>query len=143
MADTQEETKKSIFGAKPAAAGNVQELVGEVNNIARSLKSIEDKLNNLRNKTQLIDQNLLSANKKFSDEIKISEADVMEIKREVEDMREKMKLVVRELKLCAKYDEVKVLEKYIEMWNPINFVTRDEVERIVQDAIDKRWHTIE
>ena len=143
MADIQEETKKSIFGAKPAAAGNVQELVGEVNNIARSLKSIEDKLNNLRNKTQLIDQNLLSANKKFSDEIKISEADVMEIKREVEDMREKMKLVVRELKLCAKYDEVKVLEKYIEMWSPINFVTRDEVERIVQDAIDKRWHTIE
>ena len=40
------------------------------------------------------------------------------------------------IKDCAKTDDVKVLENYINLWDPIKFVTKDEVARIVEEALD-------
>ena len=44
---------------------------------------------------------------------------------------------ISELKNAAKRDEVKVLEKYINIWNPVKFVTQNEVESIVKDMLNR------
>ena len=38
----------------------------------------------------------------------------------------------------AKKDEVKTLQKYVTMWEPIKFVTENQVEEIVKDMISKK-----
>ena len=45
--------------------------------------------------------------------------------------------IVRELEETAKREEVKVLEKYINYWNPIKFVTQNEVEAIVSEILKR------
>ena len=39
---------------------------------------------------------------------------------------------------CAKKEHVKVLEKYINMWEPVNFVTKKDVEDIVKNMLKKK-----
>ena len=40
--------------------------------------------------------------------------------------------------MTANKTELKVLEKYINIWEPIRFVTHDEVERVVEQILDKK-----
>ena len=53
------------------------------------------------------------------------------------EIKDKILELVKELKTNAKRDEVKVLEKYINYWNPAKFVTQNEVEAIVKEIIKK------
>ncbi len=36
---------------------------------------------------------------------------------------------------------IKVLEKYVNMWEPLNFVTRKEVERIVREVLEEKFNS--
>ncbi|MBI2655232.1 hypothetical protein HYX06_02295 [Candidatus Woesearchaeota archaeon] len=56
----------------------------------------------------------------------------------MQEIREKLILVIKELQFAARKDEVKVLEKYINLWNPIKFVSQNEIEAIINEVIDKR-----
>ncbi|MBI4448282.1 hypothetical protein HY643_04840, partial [Candidatus Woesearchaeota archaeon] len=38
----------------------------------------------------------------------------------------------------AKKENVKVLEKYINLWNPLNFVTREEAKRIAKEVLEEK-----
>jgi len=33
---------------------------------------------------------------------------------------------------------VESLKKYIELWEPLNFVTREEVEKIVKESLEEK-----
>jgi len=41
----------------------------------------------------------------------------------------------QEIKETAKLEDVKVLENYVNLWNPIQFVTRQEVEKLIKRAL--------
>ena len=49
--------------------------------------------------------------------------------------------LVREMEEAATRDEVKILEKYINFWNPVKFVTQNEVEALVKEIIKKQKDT--
>ncbi|MBN1157065.1 hypothetical protein JXA85_05580 [Candidatus Woesearchaeota archaeon] len=112
------------------------QISNELNNVSRRVRIMEERYINLRRKTQVTDQNMLLNNRKLSTEIKMVADDVKEVKRELADIQTKMKLIVKELKECAKKEEMIVVQKYIDMWEPINFVTRNEVEKMVKEIID-------
>ncbi len=112
------------------------QISNELNNASRRVRIMEERYINLRRKTQVTDQNMLLSNRKLSNEIKIVADDIKEAKREISDMQTKMKLVVKELRECAKKEEMIVVQKYIEMWEPINFVTRNEVEKTIREILE-------
>lgn len=111
---------------------NIPQITAALNDISRAVRTIEDKQYNLRKKVQLDAQNMLAANKKAFDEIKVINSDVSEIKREIEDIKAKILLVIQELKLTAKIEDVKVLQRYLELWEPAGFVTRGELDRVLE-----------
>lgn len=80
---------------------------------------------------------MLSSNKKFSGDIKSINDALHEIKKLIAEVNDHMRQVVEELKRGAKKEEVRVLQKYIEMWEPVNFVTRNEVEKIIREILDE------
>lgn len=119
--------------AAPSAPSDV---IMQLSGMNSRLRILEEGYINLRKKVQVSDQNMLSSNKKLAEEIKTINADVLDIKHEIADVKEKMLEVIKELKSCAKEEDVKVLEKYIELWQPLNFVTRNEVKKIVKEILD-------
>ncbi|MFC1691129.1 hypothetical protein ACFL0W_03010 [Nanoarchaeota archaeon] len=128
-----------FFGKHPSptasSMGNMAELAAEVNAISRHLRVLEERYDNLRKKTQVTDQNMLSANKTMNTEIKAIDSDVQDFRKEFDDMKENLRLIVKELKQTAKSEDVKTLEKYLELWQPVQFVTRKQVEMIVRGIL--------
>ena len=70
--------------------------------------------------------------KSLNIEVKTINEDIKEVKESVESLKNTMKDVVKELKLFAKKEQVKILEKYINMWNPLNVVTEEEVIELIK-----------
>ncbi|MBT5023308.1 hypothetical protein HOK51_07310 [Candidatus Woesearchaeota archaeon] len=149
MQQNQQPQKKggfSLFGgakSNPAAAQAPQINVGaELNNLSRRLVTIEERYTNLRKKTQVTDQNMLTNNKKIITEIAAANEELKEFKRELEEIVSKMRIMVRELKDCAKRNEVQSLAKYVDLWNPIEFVTRGTVIKMVRDEVSDQFRDL-
>ncbi|MBW2965674.1 hypothetical protein KY342_01060, partial [Candidatus Woesearchaeota archaeon] len=89
----------------------------------------------LNRKAQVTESNIVNERKRFITEIKTINSDIVELKKEIEGMKNKMDLIVNELQNFASKDEVDVMKKYIEFWEPVNFVTRNEVEKIIKEKL--------
>ncbi len=114
------------------------DLIGELAAINRTIRTVEDKIDNLRRKVQVIEKNMLQSDKKLFTEMRTTESDLSELKHELEDFRDKMKLLVKEIKLTATKEELTVLQKYISFFEPMNFVTKRDVKREIEEALFER-----
>lgn len=105
-------------------------------NLSRRLRVLEERYLNLRKKTALTDTNMLKHSQDTSREFKLLGEEVTSVRKDLIDLKDKMKLFVRELKNCATSEEVGIIKNYLEYWDPVEFVTRREVKKIVEDAVE-------
>lgn len=106
--------------------------------VSRRIKVLEEGMNNLRKKVLVNEQNDLNRYKKILTEEKATLDEVNELKQEIENINRLIKEVISELRSGARREDVEVLKKYIDMWNPINFVTEETVEKMIDDKIGKQ-----
>ncbi len=102
------------------------------------IRGIESKVNNIRRELDIIKQDTSNKQEKISKELKTLHDDLMELKRDREKTNQKMDLIVKELKITAGKEELQTLKKYIDYWNPMNFVTQRDVERVVEEKISSK-----
>ena len=117
---------------------DISVISNEVANLSRSVRTLEERTANLLRKSQLEEQNMLSSNKKVSGEMKSITDNIHELKKELGEINDHMHQIVEELKRCSKKEEIRVLQKYIDMWEPVNFVTRNEVEKIMTEILEQK-----
>lgn len=104
--------------------------------LLRRIRMLEERSASITSRLQLSEQGMLASQRKAHGDIKAIFGELTEIKKGMNELREKFLLLVRELQGTAKKEELDVLAKYISYWEPLNFVTRDEVEKLVQDAVE-------
>ena len=104
------------------------------------VKGLESKVNNLLRETDSVKNDLLRKNQDLRKEVKTLSSDLLELKQAHEKTVTTMDLVIKELKQTAGKEEVMVLQKYMELWNPLNFVTQKDVERAVDTKLLEREH---
>ena len=109
----------------------------QLNELIRRLKILEERYTNLQTRSQLTEQNMLSRNRSFATEIKTIISDIHEIKREVEEIKNRILMIIKELQASARKEELKILERYVNMWEPVKFVTHNEVEEVVKEILAK------
>ncbi len=130
--------KKGIFGKQQQEAPDMSGITSDVNTLSRRLRLLEEGFANLRRFFQVTEENIIAKNKHYSAEIKTVTSDITEIRKEIQELKDKLLLVIRELQTVARKEEVKVLEKYINLWNPVKFVSQNEIESIINEVLDKR-----
>ncbi len=132
-------TFSNLFGGheKKGPAPEVVSMRHDINSLSRRIRELEERAQNLRKKVQMTDYTQMNQNKRYQQEIKVINSEINDLRHIMNDLDNKMLLLIKELRMCAKKEDVKVLNKYIGMWEPINFVTRKEVENIVRDAIEE------
>ena len=131
--------KKGMFGKSQQSEGS--DLTGmnsELNSLSRRLRLIEESSANLRRFFQVTEENTITRNKHYSAELKTINSDISEIRKEMQEIREKLLLVIKELQTVARKEDVRVLEKYINLWNPVKFVSQNEIEGIIDEVLEKR-----
>ncbi|MEM4267689.1 MAG: hypothetical protein QXK37_02565 [Candidatus Woesearchaeota archaeon] len=134
------ETDKGGFSLfkKNNASENAQfsDLISQIKDASRRLRVIEERYASLRKNIQVNEQNMLAESKKFQAEIKAINSDITEIKRILLEMKEEMRMIVLEVKESVKKEELKILERYINLWEPVHFVTIQEIDKYVRSSIE-------
>ena len=72
--------------------------------------------------------------------VKLLTDEVSELKSQLSEIKDEMKLIISELKATAKKEDVEMLDKYINLWEPLNFVTQRDVDIIVKRALENAMH---
>ena len=132
--------KKGLFTIggkkKPESQGpKITDVLTQISSVSRRLVTLEERHTNLDRKIQVTDKNMLSENKRTHEEIRLINSDILEIKKGLNELTEKVDLIINEIKTLASKEEFEVLKKYVEYWEPLNFVTRKEVEKLVNEKI--------
>lgn len=91
-------------------------------------KDLESTFDTLTEKFEFLDHNNIENFKKIFNEFKAFKSELRETKADIQKLTQQNQKIVKQLKLTAQVDEVKKLEKYIDLWDPLNFVTRDELK---------------
>ena len=130
----------SLFAKKPAPAptGPSPEMARNITTISRRVRMLEERYENLRRKTQLLEDNLMSAQKKLFAEIRATTEDIVNFKEKIKDTQSKMLMLINEIHLLAKKEDVEVLKKYVDMLDPLKFVNRQQVEKICHSILDEK-----
>ncbi|MCK4589781.1 MAG: hypothetical protein KAT77_05015 [Nanoarchaeota archaeon] len=123
---------KKLFGKKPAPPPAPAIDAVQINN---RLGLVEEKLTNLNKKFEVLEKNMLDGFKKINSDLRSFDSEVLDIKREVNGIKQKLDLVIKELKMTAGKDELNTIQKYLDLWNPVKFATRDYVEKIIDEKL--------
>ena len=127
------------FGSQKAPSGpDLSGVTSDINSMSRRLKLLEEGITNLRRFFQVTEENMIAKNKHYSAELKTVNSDISEIRKEISEIKDKMMLVIKELQSVARKEEVKVLERYINLWNPVKFVSQNEIEDIINEVLERR-----
>jgi len=133
--------KKGIFGGSKPAPGPSPEVMGlteQINGLAARIRVSEERFNELRKKMLFIEQNMLSNHKKAIGELKVSNEEIDELRHKLVDVEDRIITVIKELRLTARKSDMDVMKRYIELWDPVKFVTADFAEKIAREVVDER-----
>ena len=109
----------------------------QLNEIATKLKLLEERYGVLRKKSQLSEQNLVELDKEQFSELRIVQERVTDLKRQVKTVLEQVSALSDEMQGFVKKEEFVPLQRYVELWQPIDFVTRKEVNSFLRKRFSK------
>lgn len=113
-----------IIGKTP----EMEAIMKNLSEIASNLRVLEDKYSNLRKKIQLTDQTILEMQKNLFKEKKLLTEELTESKMKLQELMDDLSNMKSELKDTVKINDLKVLDRYLDLWEPLQYVTRKEVE---------------
>jgi hypothetical protein len=105
----------------------IEQVASIITDLDRRLRILEERYSNVRKKLQLTDQNILESERGFVKELRVVNDDTLKLRKQVNDYSEKISIFDDEINQAAKKTDVKLIEKYLDLWNPRNFVTRKEL----------------
>ena len=133
------EEKKGFFTKAPEPSASFSpDMTDQMRNLSRRLRVLEERYANQRKNMQVMEHNMLNDSKKLQTQMHSLQTDFDELKKQIYDLKQKFDLIAADLADTAKREDVIVLEKYINLWEPLNFVTRNEVERIVEFVLENK-----
>ncbi len=102
------------------------------------IRILENKQNTLTERLLIVNQNMIEEYKKLIKELKILSQDMTQSKGDIDHVHEVIKNIVKDMSVFAKKEEIKILEKYMNMWDIFNFVTDDQLNERLKDYPKKK-----
>ncbi|HDP73951.1 MAG TPA: hypothetical protein ENN46_03300 [Candidatus Woesearchaeota archaeon] len=113
-------------------------LAGNLENINRRLKLNEEKTNLLSRKFELMEQNFVNFQRKNDALTKSTNEELTEFRKELEEIKEVLIKIKDDMKKVAKKQETDALKKYLQLWNPVQFATREDVLMMIERRINEK-----
>lgn len=133
--EESQQQKKGLFSHKQQPQKQEEFPSVDMGSLQRRLRSAEEAITNMRHIVQVTDENMLVKHRHFLTEFKTLTSDLNEIRQDLQDLREKLRLVMKEMQNVARKQDVQVIERYVNMWDPMKFVTHGELEMVVKEVV--------
>lgn len=124
--------------AKSPAASQDPHTVSQVASIAARIKIAEERYANLQRRNRLTEESLLSFEKDTRAQIRAIGHQVNDLRKKISEIGTRVDAMTGEMESIAKKHELAVVERYLDLWQPVQFVTREEAKRLIQDAVTRR-----
>ena len=108
-----------------------------LNNLNGRMRLLEERFMQLRENLELLNENLMEERKDVLKRVKNIDNEIKNLKKENLELTNTINHIIKEVGLFARKDSVRVLEKYISMWDPLKFTTEDDVKKIIRAQIKK------
>jgi len=118
---------------KKAPATSVQAPNSEVAKLYTWVKALEIKINKLTREFDLLKNDSIRRNNNLKKDVKHFSEELINLKDKQSDNDQKIGTIISELRRTAGIEQVDVLKKYIEFWNPMNFVTQNDLDRLFEE----------
>jgi len=102
-----------------------------VNELTNRIRILEAKQSLFSEKLLVMNQNMIEEYKRIVEDNKKLNLTIDVLNEDIGNMKNVMRHLTQEASNFAKKEDVKVLEKYINLWNPLNFVTENDVLRMI------------
>ncbi len=106
--------------------------------IDRRLRLLEDRYSNLRKQLQFYEESALRDKQKITEEIKATDGQLSDLNHEIQQLRERLLELVKEISECARSEDLKAVEKYVDIWEPIKFLTVEEAKKMIDEYFGKK-----
>lgn len=123
---------------QPVSPELFEKLAKDVNTTAANLRIMEERYALMRNKSQLSEQSIIDLDRGMTNDIKLLSDDMTELKHELRDIMDKVRLIDQEMRNLVDKNEFRVIERYVDMWQPMSFVTRNELNKLLADKQQKK-----
>ena len=110
----------------------------QFSNLISRFRLIEDRQSNLQRKMHLMEENMLTSARDTRTELKLLHDELTELKRTIKGFEEFIEKVSSSLEDLATREEVKLIERYVNLLDPTNFISRKQLEREVERAVEER-----
>jgi phosphoenolpyruvate carboxylase len=105
------------------------------------IRILEGKYTLFGERLLVINQNMVEEYRKLMKETKLINHDIQQIRQDIFNLKDILTNITKEMALFARNDKLKVLEKYINFWNPLHFMTEEDVIRIIRREHGKERST--
>ncbi len=126
---------KTLFGKKPTVEEKPEIDNSISNNINRRIRVLEERFQNLAKKQQVTEENMLETNKDHETQLKRLTQEVEDLSKKYLALRDRLQDMGHEIDSKAAQQEFLVVKKYLELWKPVNFVSEQTVERLINEKL--------
>ncbi|RLE47054.1 hypothetical protein DRJ22_00225 [Candidatus Woesearchaeota archaeon] len=112
-------------------------VTGEVAALSSRVRLVEQRISDLNKKVLFVEQNMISNNKTVMNHVRSLQDDLSKVKGLIQDINDRILAIIKELKLKVGKEDFGVIKRYIELWNPVNFVTHEQVEKMIEEKLGK------
>lgn len=101
---------------------------------SEKLSSIERKMNSVFDQLKIVEQDSIEKHKEVLKQLETAKDEVSSFEKKLGELNDNIDRLNERFGEFASKEKVKVLEKYINLWDPIKFVTRQEVESLLEQT---------
>lgn len=109
-----------------------------LSDFASRVKALEEKINLLRERVLLLTNNFVERERELHKEISLLQDENKDIRLEIKSIKEKIKSIASQQENFARKEELAVVEKYFKLFDPINFVTAEELKEEVEKILKQK-----
>ena len=113
------------------------EALDVLTDINTKLQDLDEKNSMLKERMLLLSQSFLKQEENLSKDISTLKEDIADIKDGIERMKEAINHIIHESENFARKDEMRTLDRYMKLWEPLKFMKEDEVKKMISDALKK------
>lgn len=103
----------------------------------RQITSIEENLRLLKERVLVLSRTVLAQGDRLGKEIISLKETTSMIRNDLDRQKDGFEHIVRESAEFVRKEELKSLERYIKMFEPLKFATEEDVKRIVRNMLEK------
>lgn len=118
--------------------GDVNQIAAYLSDFNTKIVDLEEKHNILRDRVLMSDESFIKSLDSLKKEIRFLREDISEIKERTELLKDKIDQIITELENFARKEELHTVERYLRLWEPMEFVKTKEVRQIIKEELSNK-----